>query len=50
MVSFTPVRLLGNGAFGFVFEAWDNNSNRKVALKRTQKCGNKTGREHEILE
>lgn len=31
----TPIRVIGNGAFGYVFEAYDNNNQCKVAVKRT---------------
>lgn len=34
---------------GYVFEAYDHNKKRKVALKRIQKVGNKLSREYEIL-
>ena len=43
------MRVIGNGAFGFVFEAEDQND-RKVAVKRTQKAGNIISREFEILD
>lgn len=33
--SLKPTRVIGNGAFGYVFEAFDNNRQCKVALKRT---------------
>lgn len=45
-----PVRVIGNGAFGYVFEAFDQNRGCKVALKRTQKAGNIISREFEILD
>jgi serine/threonine protein kinase len=48
--SYKPTRVIGNGAFGYVFEAWDNNRQCKVALKRTQKAGNIISREFEILD
>lgn len=35
---------------GFVFEAYDNHRQCKVALKRTQKAGNIISREYEILQ
>jgi serine/threonine protein kinase len=44
-----PIRVIGNGAFGYVFEAIDLNRNCKVALKRTQKAGNVVSREFEVL-
>ena len=34
---------------GYVFEAIDQTSGKKVALKRTQKVGNKVSREFEVL-
>jgi len=46
----TPISVIGNGAFGYVFEAFDNNRGCKVALKRTQKAGNVISREFEILD
>jgi len=48
--SLTPLKVLGNGAFGYVFEAYDNKRQCKVALKRTQKAGNIISREYEILQ
>lgn len=48
--NFTPVRVIGNGAFGYVFEAYCENRKCKVALKRTQKAGNIISREFEILD
>lgn len=42
-------KVLGSGAFGFVFEAFDHNNQRKVALKRIEKLGNQLSREFEIL-
>lgn len=33
-----------------MFEAWDNNRQCKVALKRTMKAGNIISREFEILD
>lgn len=32
-----------------MFEAYDQNRNRKVALKRIEKVGNQLSREYEIL-
>jgi serine/threonine protein kinase len=32
---YTPIRVIGNGAFGYVFEAFDTKNNRRVAIKRT---------------
>jgi serine/threonine protein kinase len=37
-------------SIGFVFEAYDNHRQCKVALKRTQKAGNIISREYEILQ
>jgi glycogen synthase kinase 3 beta len=48
--SLTPIKVIGNGAFGYVFEAYDNRRKCKVALKRTQKVGNIISREYEILQ
>ena len=45
-----PEKVIGNGAFGFVFEAYDENRKCKVAIKRTQKAGNMISREFEILD
>ncbi|MCQ2821524.1 MAG: protein kinase [archaeon] len=41
--------LRGNGAFGYVLEAYDQVHDRRVAIKRTHKVGNKISREYEIL-
>lgn len=41
--------MLGNGAFGYVFKAYDENHDRYVAIKRSPKVGNKTSREMEVL-
>lgn len=43
-------RVIGNGAFGYVFEALDKNTGEKVALKRTHKVGNVVSREYEMLK
>lgn len=43
------IKVLGSGAFGFVFEAYDNNNQKKVALKRIEKLGTQLSREFEIL-
>ena len=43
------VKVLGSGAFGFVFEAFDHTNQRQVALKRIEKLGNQLSREFEIL-
>lgn len=34
---------------GFVFEAFDQNRDIKVAVKRTQKAGNIVSREYEVM-
>lgn len=34
---------------GFVFEAFDNVRNMKVAIKRTNKAGNVVSREYEVM-
>ena len=36
-------------AIGYVFEAYDENRNMKVAVKRTQKAGNIVSREFEVM-
>ncbi|CAD8186337.1 unnamed protein product [Paramecium octaurelia] len=43
------VRIIGSGAFGYVFEAFDQQRRQKVALKRMQKVGKLQSRECEIL-
>lgn len=48
-------RILGSGSFGtlqspgYVFEAFDHHTNRRVALKRIEKVGKTLSREYEIL-
>jgi hypothetical protein len=37
-------------SLGYVFKAFDCASNEPVAIKRSQKVGNKVSREYEILE
>ena len=44
-----PKRIIGSGSFGFVFEAYDNESGKTVAVKRTQKAGEYISREYEVL-
>lgn len=44
-----PVRVIGSGSFGYVFEAMDQESGTKVAVKRTQKAGEFVSREYEVL-
>ena len=34
---------------GFVFEAYDQNRDMRVAIKRTQKAGNVVSREYEVM-
>lgn len=46
--SYTIVRLVGQGTFGKVFEALDENKNR-VAIKRVEKNANYMSREVEVL-
>lgn len=42
--------LFPNLTIGYVFEAYDNVSQRKVAIKRTTKAGEYVSREFEVLE
>lgn len=35
---YKPVRIMGNGTFGYVFEAIDPKSNERVAIKRVRKA------------
>ena len=44
-----PIRVIGHGAFGYVYEILDRNRNCKAALKRTQKAGDVVSREFEML-
>ena len=44
-----PTRIIGSGSFGFVFEAFDKESNQTVAVKRTQKAGEFVSREYEVM-
>lgn len=37
--NYSVVRTIGHGTFGYVFEAIDNHTKSKVALKRTTKVG-----------
>ena len=46
---YTDFKLVGNGAFGFVFKAIETATGRPVAIKRSQKVGNKVSREFEVL-
>lgn len=61
MIHLQPKRIIGSGSFGkfnkrfilnigYVFEAYDLESNRKVAIKRTTKAGDYVSREFEVLE
>jgi serine/threonine protein kinase len=38
-----------NENLGYVFEAYDNTTNQRVAIKRIEKCGKSLSREYEIL-
>lgn len=42
-------RVIGHGAFGYVFEAYCKQRQTKVALKRSMKVGNIVSREHEVM-
>jgi len=44
-----PKRVIGSGSFGYVFEAYDNNTKQTVAVKRTTKAGQFVSREFEVL-
>ena len=44
------LKVIGNGAFGVVLEALDTKNNRKVAIKRTLKMGQRVSREYEVLK
>jgi serine/threonine protein kinase len=44
-----PVRIIGSGSFGYVFEAVDKKSKKTVAVKRTTKAGTYVSREFEVL-
>eukprot|EP00826_Nyctotherus_ovalis_P014493 TRINITY_DN14044_c0_g1_i8.p1 TRINITY_DN14044_c0_g1~~TRINITY_DN14044_c0_g1_i8.p1 ORF type:complete len:306 (+),score=101.05 TRINITY_DN14044_c0_g1_i8:229-1146(+) len=44
-----PVKILGSGTFGYVFEAYDLENDRKVAVKRVRKAERKISREYQIL-
>jgi glycogen synthase kinase 3 beta len=46
---FKPICIRGAGAFGYVMEALDTNSGKRVAIKRTHKVGKKLSREYQIL-
>jgi len=48
-VRYVITRELGKGAFGYVFEATDKFTNKKVAIKRIEKVGKALSREFEIL-
>lgn len=43
-------RELGSGCFGYVFEAQEIKTGRKVAIKRIEKVGKQLSREYEILK
>ena len=40
---------MGKGSFGFVYEAVDNNTGEKFAIKRTKKDTKHLGREVQML-
>ncbi|KAM3129673.1 hypothetical protein pb186bvf_018186 [Paramecium bursaria] len=44
-----PIRVIGSGSFGYVFEAIDQTTKQRVALKRVEKVGKSLSREYEIL-
>ena len=50
MPQLNPIKVIGHGAFGFVFEADDAKTSKKVAVELTQKAGNVISREFEILD
>ena len=63
MIHLQPKRIIGSGSFGktlsllflqihvgYVFEAFDTVSQKKVAIKRTTKAGEYVSREFEVLE
>ncbi|CAD8092363.1 unnamed protein product [Paramecium sonneborni] len=50
MPNYEIIRIIGSGAFGYVFEAFDQQRRQKVALKRMQKVGKFQSRECEILQ
>jgi len=45
-----PIRVIGSGSFGYVFEAYDKEAQMVVAVKRTQKAGEFVSREYEVLK
>ena len=49
MPSLQPDKVIGHGAFGYVFKCYDNHRRCDVAVKRTQKAGKFVSREYEIL-
>ncbi len=49
MPKYTPLSFRGAGAFGYVIEAYDQNNNCRVAIKRTHKVGKKLSREYKVL-
>jgi hypothetical protein len=62
MPHYKDFKVIGNGAFGnfigdliltnigYVFKAFDTVNGLPVAIKRSQKVGNKVSREYEVLQ
>ena len=46
---YEPISLRGQGAFGYVIEAYDRVHDTRVAIKRTHKVGSKLSREYQVL-
>jgi serine/threonine protein kinase len=49
IICFMLISLIHYFLSGFVFEAKDERTNKKVAIKRTQKAGNVVSREYEVM-
>jgi len=47
--NYEPLTFRGAGAFGYVIEAYDLDNDKRVAIKRIHKVGNKLSREYLIL-